>query len=557
MNDFQQDLVATLRGAAEQFRGVSLPEDFSRALEDLAQQVTQPCVVAVVGRVKAGKSTFINALLGADLAKVGTTETTATINYFRYGQPDAQRPVRCYWRNGQCTDESSEFLESLQGNDEDTLRRAEGIDHLEYHLLNPYLERITLVDTPGTGAVVDEHQNRLADFMRLSSQLRQRHDEETQRLGREADAVIYLVGPTARAGDRDFLDEFREASGDQAKASNAIGVMAKVDLYPEVMARRVELAAKVAKQLQESLNTVVPVSAGIRRTLDRLASDDQAGLQTLIQAMRSIPPARLEKLLSSEDLYLESEPADCPVTPEERRQLLGSNSWGVFTAMARAAADPELDPPAVLRQLEQYAGFETLKNTLDRHFLKRSHVLRAYRIISDARQLLNTIKFTHLAAVRKHERENEARSARFHAFVRQSTGDQAVSRELDAFISEHLVRTTDPEAVVKKVERECARIFHDLEEYNADFEALQQIDHGGQLAVFSAHELDELRALLGLYGMETNKRLPPSRITVTYVEERQQYWGQVSALDRNPIRCQVADRAVTRYGLILNELLGD
>ena len=70
-------------------------------MERLAQQVDQPCVVAVVGRVKAGKSTFINALLGQDLAKVGTTETTATINYFRYGRPDPERPVRCIWRYGQ------------------------------------------------------------------------------------------------------------------------------------------------------------------------------------------------------------------------------------------------------------------------------------------------------------------------------------------------------------------------------------------------------------------------------------------------------------------------
>jgi hypothetical protein len=57
--------------------------------------------------------------------------------------------------------------------------------------------------------------------------------------------------------------------------------------------------------------------------------------------------------------------------------------------------------------------------------------------------------------------------------------------------------------------------------------------------------------------MEMNKRLPPSRISVTYVEERQQYWSQVSTVERNPVRCLVADRAVTRYGLILNELLGD
>lgn len=69
-----------------------------------------------MGRVKAGKSTFINALLGVgeDLATVGTTETTATINYFRYGNPaDPERPVRCYWRGGGYEDCSASFLHQL------------------------------------------------------------------------------------------------------------------------------------------------------------------------------------------------------------------------------------------------------------------------------------------------------------------------------------------------------------------------------------------------------------------------------------------------------------
>src|SRR5262252_9083775 len=84
--------------AAERLSDPSLPRAPSEAMGRLAAQVDQPCVVAVVGRMKAGKSTFINALLGEDLARVGATETTATINYFRYGKPNPARPVRCHWQ---------------------------------------------------------------------------------------------------------------------------------------------------------------------------------------------------------------------------------------------------------------------------------------------------------------------------------------------------------------------------------------------------------------------------------------------------------------------------
>ena len=237
-------------------------------MERLITQVEQPCVVAVVGRVNAGKSTFINALLGEDLAQVGATETTATITYFRYGQADPMRPVRCYWRNGQCTDERRDFLAGLQGYNLETLRRADGIDHLEYRLLNPFLERVTLVDTPGTGGVVEGHQDRTGEFLHLAGKLRERQAAETQRFGSEADAVIYLFGATARSADQELLDDFPEHDQGHARALNAIGVLSKIDLHPEAIAARATLAEAIAGQIADYLNIVVPISAGIRRALD-------------------------------------------------------------------------------------------------------------------------------------------------------------------------------------------------------------------------------------------------------------------------------------------------
>jgi hypothetical protein len=217
MSAIQENIVQVLEQSAHRLRLPGLPDSLAEQLAGLA-----------------GKSTFINALLGAreDLATVGTTETTATINYFRYGNPGPQRPVRCYWRGGRYEDVDASFLHGLQGNDLETLRRAEGIAYLEYRLPTDYLRRVTLVDTPGTGAVVDEHQGRTAEYMRLYGQLRERHDRETQQIGETSDAIIYLIGAVARATDRDFLEEFGQATQGTSRALNAIGVMAKIDLSP-------------------------------------------------------------------------------------------------------------------------------------------------------------------------------------------------------------------------------------------------------------------------------------------------------------------------------------
>jgi hypothetical protein len=141
--------------------------------------------------------------------------------------------------------------------------------------------------------------------------------------------------------------------------------------------------------------------------------------------------------------------------------------------------------------------------------------------------------------------------------VRQSGGDAVVARELQAFIEEHLTQKVDAERIVKDVERACARVFHSLEEYNADAQALHLLEEGSRQAAFSVAELDELRALLGLYGLDLEKRMPPSQIGVAQVERRQQYWSEVSSWDRDPNRALVAERAVSRYGHILDELLGE
>lgn len=550
MPDIRTLIRQALDQAVVQLQPYGLPTSLLDSLAQLAPQLEQPCVVAVVGRVKAGKSSFINALLGEDLAKVGTTETTATINYFVYGQPNAQRPVRCFWRNQQYTDEERAFLDRLQGNDAETLRLAEGIDHLEYRLPNDFLKHVTLVDTPGTQAVVNEHQDRTAEFIRLEGQLRARHDQETSTLRETADAVIYLIGQVARSTDQEFLHEFNQATQGKSRALNAIGIIAKVDLLPELLRTRQTMAAKVGHQLKDSLNTVLPVSAGLKRALDDLLQKDGESLKRLINALHQIPPKRLEKLLDSEEFYLELE---CAVSAAERRALLGTMPWTVFTAIGRLAGNPELTLPRIVSEIEQIAGFAPLREALERHFFQRSQFLRGYRIMNDAYSLLKTIRYDHLPARRIQEIEEQARLDRFRSFIHQAQGDPAVGQELLDFLnSRSFRRAAELETAYRRLDREFGHILNELDEYNADFAALQVMErHSAQ---FDDAEQDELRALFGLYGLESACRLPLIHATdPTYVERRQQHWQPISLWDRSEERRGVAERAMVRYGLILSE----
>ena len=398
--------------------------------------------------------------------------------------------------------------------------RTEGIEYLEYLLPLPYLREVTLVDTPGTEAVVDEHQNRLAEFLNLAKQMRERHNRDTDVIGAEADAVIYLVGQVPRSTDQAFLEEFGQATGGRSRALNAIGVMAKIDLQPAILERRSAMSAKIAKQLEASLNTVVPVSAGIFQASRRLCENGNRALISLMERLREIPPPRLQRLLDSDELY-DLEFADCPVSPNERRQLRGNMPWTVFTTIAGLAADPARSADQVVLEMEALAGFGPLREVLDRHFFKRARILRCYRTLNDARKLVDQLCYRHLPEFRQCDRSEKARRDRFLAFIRMAQGEKSVAKELEEFISLQCgthERAAKVETAIKELDRNLARLFHEMEEHNADFEALELLQIHQD--IFSSAESEELRSLLGIYGVELEKRLPPGRATIEYAAGR-------------------------------------
>ena len=491
---------------------------------------------------------------------MGSTETTATINYFSHVSPesyDPERPVRCYWRGGGFSDKSRAFLDGLQGNDLETLQRADGIERLEYRLPNALLEQITLVDTPGTGAVIEEHQDRTAEFVQLNSQLRERHDLETRELNEKADAIIYLVGEVARSTDEEFLKKFAETTGGRSSARNAIGVMSKIELQPEVLARRQELSEKIAGQLTDTLNTVVPVASGVHRALDRLLRDDRAELTRTVETLRRIQPETLEMLLDDPAFFTDLDLPECPVSTIERRELLGEMNWAVFTTVASVAANRALSIDEVAGELEDISGFGPLWDILVKHFIERGHILRCYRIIRDAQKFLNQLKFTYLPQRRKELRREKERLERFVRFIRRPGGDPATATELEEFVRANLDatrRAAELEKLYWDLSGEWGLLYSQLEEYNDDFEALQKLQDSGH--TFSQAELNELMPLLGQYGGEVEKRLPPGRMDVVYAGERQRYWKRKrDEAPHGTVQYVVADQAFDRYALILDELL--
>jgi len=540
-----------LSQAGERFRRAPVPIVLTNRLEQLIQELEQPCVLAVVGRAKAGKSTFVNALLGVDLAKVGVTETTATINFFRYGQPaDPARPIRCYWRSGRYEDVDRTFYESLQGNDRETLQRAAAIERLEFFLLHEVLREVTIVDTPGTEAVVDEHREVTAEFLNLRRRLCQQHNQDTERWTSQADAVIYLISQVPRVTDKAFLEEFQDVTGRRSRALNAIGVVAKVDLYPEIRAR----IPAIAEQLREYLNTVAPVSAGMKRALDRLMAEDASGLRKIAAAISNIPQQRLFKLLDSDELWDEFDFEDCPVKAEQRRELRQEIPWSVFAAIVKTLCQENMNHERAIGHLKELTGFDQLREVLEAHFFRRAKLLRAFKTLNEARDILDQLRFKYLPQFEREDEENQDRLNRFLAFIRSSQGDTQIAQELEDFLKTQLgtARVSQIEALLRDVGLSISQVYHELEEYNADFEALTVLEQARDL--FTETEYRELQVLFGLYGLDTETRVN-GQCDPNYLNERQGFWSQQAIAARHEARRKIADSAAQAYGRLLAEIL--
>ncbi len=108
------------------------PEELD-TLQALLRDISEPLLFVVVGEVKSGKSSLLNALFGAEFAKVDVLPATDRVYIFRYGVDE------------KTTEVSAKLTER--------------------YLPIPFLRDFNVVDTPGTNTMVKEHQMTTEDFM--------------------------------------------------------------------------------------------------------------------------------------------------------------------------------------------------------------------------------------------------------------------------------------------------------------------------------------------------------------------------------------------------------
>lgn len=112
------------------------PEEIKSTLQQLQQSLGEPFLFVVVGEVKAGKSSLLNALFGREFCKVDVLPATDKIYVFKYGEKEQNVHL------------SDRLAECYRPND--------------------FLRDFNIVDTPGTNTIVAEHQAITEQFLPLA-----------------------------------------------------------------------------------------------------------------------------------------------------------------------------------------------------------------------------------------------------------------------------------------------------------------------------------------------------------------------------------------------------
>jgi small GTP-binding protein len=286
--------------------------DDAATLAESIRQLDELFLLVVVGEFNAGKSAFINALLGSPVLEEGVTPTTAQIHLIRYGL--------------------AADVDILAGGIRQVMAPVE------------FLKDIHIVDTPGTNAILREHERLTADFVP------------------RADFVLFVT-----SADRPFTETERAfIEAIRAWGKKIVIVVNKIDIFE----REVEIdqvLTFVGNAAQATLGTrppIFPVSA-------RLAARAKQGEPALWSASRFEPLERyLRESLDEHGrfrLKLES-PLGVADVLARRYLAVADETLELLTSDTAALADID-------RQLEQYRtdirrGFELRMNGVEKVLLQ-------------------------------------------------------------------------------------------------------------------------------------------------------------------------------------------
>jgi hypothetical protein len=406
---------AVLDTAAQLYAGVPGAETVAA----LRARLDDPLRVAIAGKIKAGKSTLLNALVGEELAPTDAGECTRIVTWYVNGvgyrvtvhPRDASSP-----RQLSFTRDEGAIVCDLGG------MRPDDVDHLVIEWPSGSLRTMTLIDTPGIGSLRTSISARTFEFLSSSD------DHHTP-----ADAVLYLMRHL-HATDVGFLETFHDQEFSQPTPINAIAVLSRADeigvgrLDAMTSASRIAGRYRDDPKLRRLCQTVVPVAGLLAQSGGTLREAEYRAFVRLQQ----VPAEELTELLLSADRFVNGTTTS-GLTPMERQALLDRfGVFGVRLSVELLRTGAAQNSSQLSDALVERSGLVELQQVLRSQFAARADVLKARSTLLGIQALLRTTPPPSGAEALAAEVERVAAGAHELTEVRLLNALRAQSLEVDA-----------------------------------------------------------------------------------------------------------------------------
>jgi hypothetical protein len=319
------------------------------------RRVDEPLRVAIAGKVKAGKSTLLNALVGEELAPTDAGECTKIVTWYADGQT---YEVTAHLRDG--TAEQRPF-NRVGGAVQIALGRpAEEVDHLEVRVPSARLRRHTLIDTPGIASLSTDVSLRTMAFL----------EAEGERAA-QTDAVIYLLRHM-HGSDVRFLESFHGDGLANGTPVNAVGVLSRADEIGGCRLDAMDAAARVAARYasDERLRRLCPVVIPVAGLLGAAGATLREEEFRVLAAVAELSMAEVVELLLTAGRFGESSAA-------RERVLSRLGLFGVRLSVRLIREGTIQDSADLARALTEHSGIDRLREVFTAQFVGRSDVLKA------------------------------------------------------------------------------------------------------------------------------------------------------------------------------------
>jgi hypothetical protein len=351
-------------------------DDVRDRLRDAEARLRGPLRLALAGKVKAGKSTLLNAILGDELAPTDAGECTKILTWYREGhspqvivKPIGQAAEARPWSR-----ESGVLEVDLGGLSSDR------VEQIEVSWPTSKLRELTVLDTPGIASIS-------ADISARTQRVLAAEDGRVP----VADAVLYLMRHT-HASDVRFLEAFHDDELAHGTPMNSVGVLSRADEIGSCRLDAMEVADRIARRYESDprLRRLCPVMVPVDGLLALAATTLREAEYALLATIARAGPAEVEELLLTADRFV-LRPSGVGLIELERQHLMDRlGLFGVRLSVELIESGYVTSAVELAAELSERSGLDRLRAVLVRQFEQRSRVLKARSALAVLSEVLRS-----------------------------------------------------------------------------------------------------------------------------------------------------------------------